>query len=59
VLPDAFNRIEQAITVPRGRAAGLAWAAAVIEELKARGFVRAALDRAGQKGARVADPAPR
>ncbi len=59
VLPDAFNRIEQAVALPRGRDAGLAWVARLIEELKARGFIRKALDDAGQQAARVADPAAR
>ncbi|MEE4450795.1 transporter substrate-binding domain-containing protein [Novosphingobium resinovorum] len=57
VLPDAFNRIEQAVAVPRGRDKGLAYVSALIEQLKADGFVRAALDRAGQRDAPVAPPA--
>lgn len=56
VLPDAFNRIEQAVAVPRGRDAGTAWVAHVVEQLKASGFIRKALDDAGQS-AQVADPA--
>ncbi|MBC2666122.1 ABC transporter substrate-binding protein [Novosphingobium flavum] len=59
VLPDAFTRIEQAVAIPRGREAALAWVAQVIEELKTDGFVRKALDNAGQQAARVADPAVR
>jgi polar amino acid transport system substrate-binding protein len=55
VLPDAFNRIEQAVAVPRGRDAGAAWVARVVEELKSNGFVRKALDASGQQAAPVAD----
>ena len=57
VLPDSFQRIEQAVAIPKSRDAGLAYVAAVVEELKAGGFVRASLDRAGQADAMVAPAA--
>ncbi len=57
VLPDSFQRIEQAVAIPKGREAGLAYVAAVVEAVKASGFVRASLDRAGQADAMVAPPA--
>ena len=57
VLPDSFSRIEQAMAVPKGRDAGLRHLAAFLEELKASGFIRACLDRAGQGDAVVAPPA--
>lgn len=57
VLADSFNRIEQAVAIPKMRSAAARWSASVVEELKANGFVRAALDRHGQNGAQVARPA--
>ena len=56
VLPDAYTRVDQAMTVPAGREVGFRYIAGFIEELKASGFVRAALDRSGQSGAVVAPP---
>jgi polar amino acid transport system substrate-binding protein len=57
VLDDSFMRIEQAVAAPQGRTEGFRWLAAVIEELKASGFIRSSLDRSGQTGAVVAPPA--
>lgn len=57
VLPDSFYRIEQAVAIPKPRPDGFAYVAALIETLKANGFVRASLDRAGQVEATVAPPA--
>ena len=57
VLPDSFSRIEQAMAVPKGRVCALAYVSAFVEEMKASGFVRASLDRAGQAEAMVAPPA--
>ena len=54
VLPDSFNRIEQAVAIPKSRPTTGRYVSAMVEELKAKGFVRAALDRNGQKGALVA-----
>lgn len=56
VLPDSFTRIEQAVAIPKGREEGFAYVAALIETLKATGFVRASLDRAGHAGVLVAPP---
>ncbi len=56
VLSDSFQRLQHAMAVPKGRPAALAYVAAFVEELKASGFVRAALDRSGQTGAVVAAP---
>lgn len=58
VLPDSYMQIGQGVAVPKGRAVGARYLAALVEELKASGFVRAALDRAGQAAAKVAPPAP-
>lgn len=54
VLVDCFNRIDQAIALPKGRLKADKYLSAVIEELKAKGFVRDALDRAGQSDVSVA-----
>jgi polar amino acid transport system substrate-binding protein len=56
VLADRFTRIDQAMAVPRGRAAGAAYVRTFLEEMKASGRVRAALDATGQDGAVVAPP---
>jgi polar amino acid transport system substrate-binding protein len=48
VLPDAYTRIEQAMTVPQGRDAGFRYLEDFIEDLKATDFVRNALYRSGQ-----------
>jgi polar amino acid transport system substrate-binding protein len=57
VLPDRFTQIEQCMAVPRGREAGAAYVRAFLEEMKASGRVRAALDATGQDGAVVSPPA--
>ncbi len=54
VLPGRFMVIEQAMGVPKGRAAARAWLSAFIEEMKASGFVADALRRHGIEGAGVA-----
>jgi polar amino acid transport system substrate-binding protein len=54
VLDSAFQRIEQAMGTPRGREAGQPCLQAFIEEMKANGFVRSALDQTGQAGVAVA-----
>jgi polar amino acid transport system substrate-binding protein len=56
VLPGRFMAIQQAVAVPKGRVAAARWLAQVVEELKASGFVAAALARSGQDAA-VAPPA--
>lgn len=57
VMEGRFMGIEQAMTLPRGRAAGAAHLRRFIEEMKASGFVAAALARSGQGDAAVAPPA--
>ena len=57
VLDDSFQSIEQAIGVPHGHPEAAAYIRAFIEEMKASGQVRKALDATGQTGARVAPPA--
>jgi polar amino acid transport system substrate-binding protein len=54
LLPGRFMVIEQAMGVPKGRRAAQAWLSAFIEEMKATGFVAAALQRHGIEGAAVA-----
>jgi polar amino acid transport system substrate-binding protein len=57
VLPGRFTVIEQALAAPRGREAAGRWLDAFVEEVKASGFVAAALARSGQRDAAVAPPA--
>ncbi len=45
-----------AMALPKGRGAGLAYARRFVEDAKAEGLVRAAIDRAGIRGAIVAPP---
>jgi hypothetical protein len=47
----------EAMGVPLGHDAGLQYLRTFVEELKANGFVRKGLDRAGQQDAVVAPPA--
>jgi polar amino acid transport system substrate-binding protein len=54
VLKDRFTNIEQAMGVPKGRQAGLAYVNVFVEEMKASGKVRKALDATGQTSAIVA-----
>jgi polar amino acid transport system substrate-binding protein len=56
LLPGRFMVIEQAMGVPKGRAAAQAWLGAFIEEMKASGFVAEALQRHRIEGALVAPP---
>ena len=56
LLPGRFMVIEQAMGVPKGRLAAQTWLSGFIEELKAGGFVAAALQRHGVNGAAVAPP---
>ncbi len=54
VLPDAYASVTQSMGTPVGRGPAAAYLSAFVEELKANGFIRAALDRAGQPGATIA-----
>lgn len=57
VIDGRFMAIEQAMGLPRSRAAGLPYLRAFIEEMKASGVVAAALARSGQGDAAVAPAA--
>jgi polar amino acid transport system substrate-binding protein len=54
VLPGSFLNSFVAIAVPKGRPAALAYASAFVEDAKASGSVRRALDNAGLKTSTVA-----
>ncbi len=54
LLPGRFMVIEQAMGVPKGRTAAQAWLSRFIEEMKATGYVAAALQRHAIEGAAVA-----
>src|SRR4051812_29220609 len=54
VMEKSFQEIRQAMATPNGRPAAAAYLRAFIEELKANGFVAAALKRSNQPDARVA-----
>jgi hypothetical protein len=54
VLEGRSGSETQALLIPKGSPAGLAYARTFIEDAKARGLVQAAIDRAGLRGARVA-----
>jgi polar amino acid transport system substrate-binding protein len=54
VLPDAFLNSTTAVCVPKGKPAALAYASEFIEEAKASGLVRSALDEMGLKSSIVA-----
>ena len=56
ILDGAFQVTGIAVAVPKNRPAALAYASAFIEEAKASGLVRRALDRAGMTGEAVAPP---
>ncbi|MCA0422499.1 MAG: transporter substrate-binding domain-containing protein [Proteobacteria bacterium] len=54
VLAEPFMQIRQAVAIPRGKAPAPAWVDALLVELKASGFIAAALQRSGQGDALVA-----
>lgn len=56
LLPGRFMVIHQAMGLPKGREAGARYLRTFIEEMKASGFVAAALSRHGIEGAAVAPP---
>ena len=62
-LPDArvlegwFSATPSGIAIVKGRRAGLAYLTDFVKELKASGFVRQAIDRAGLRGVSVATEA--
>lgn len=53
-VPGRFMSIPQAMAVPKGREAGASYLKAFVEDAKASGFVRNALDASGQREAEVA-----
>ncbi len=59
VLDGRFMVINQAMATPKGRLAGARYLETFVEEMKASGFVAAALARHGIEGAAVAPPASR
>jgi polar amino acid transport system substrate-binding protein len=56
VLPDNFLAVEQAIIVAKGETSRLDIVNRFIDDIRASGFIRAALDRANLKGIDVAPP---
>jgi len=56
VLPDRAGIDPHAMVMPKGRDPGMVYARNFIEEAKAQGLVKAAIDRAGMRGAVVAPP---
>ena len=50
VLKDSFTSINHAVGVPRGRATGAAYVKSFLEEMKASGALRKALETSGQTG---------
>jgi polar amino acid transport system substrate-binding protein len=57
ILDGAFHQAGIAVAVPKGRSAALAYVTRFVEEVKAAGDIRRALDRAGLPEAVVAPPA--
>jgi len=57
LLDGRFMVINQAVAIPKGRPAGLAYVSGFVEEMKATGFVADALKRHGIEGAVVAPAA--
>lgn len=54
VLDGRFMAVQQAVGVPKGRDAGLAYLRGVVEEAKASGLVARALERTGARGIAIA-----
>src|SRR5438445_819508 len=54
ILPESFLDVPHAIALPKDRAAGLAFLAAFLNEVKASGLVADAIGRAGLASERVA-----
>jgi polar amino acid transport system substrate-binding protein len=57
VIEGRFTAIQHAVGVPTGRSAAAAYLRGFIEEVKASGFVKRALEEAGLRGVVVAPPA--
>ena len=58
MLDGRFMAVPQAVGVPRGRDAGLAYLRGVVEDAKASGLVARAIDKTGARGVSVAPRAP-
>lgn len=58
VLDGRFMAIQQALGIPKGRDAGAKYLREFIEDVKASGLVRRAMERAGVRGVSVAPKAP-
>ena len=56
VLDGRFATDRQAMALPKGRDLGLAYARKFVEDAKSEGLVKAAIERAGLRGAAVAPP---
>ena len=57
MLDGQFMAVQQAVGVPRGRDAGLAYLRRFVEEVKASGLVGCAIERTGARGVSVAPSA--
>ena len=57
IFATRFMAIEQALGIPKGRAAGAEYLGEFIEDVKASGFVLQAIERSGSRGVSVAPPA--
>jgi polar amino acid transport system substrate-binding protein len=57
VLDGRFMAVQQAVGVPRGRDAGLAYLRGVVEAAKASGLITRAIERTGARGVSVAPSA--
>lgn len=55
VLADKWGIERHAIAIPKGREQGLAFVRKFTDDVKAEGFVKAAIDRAGLRGAMTSD----
>jgi polar amino acid transport system substrate-binding protein len=53
---DTFHTVEQRLAIAKGKPAGLAYLHGFVEEVKASGFVAAALARAGHANVPVSPP---
>jgi polar amino acid transport system substrate-binding protein len=58
MLDGQFTAVQQAVGTPKARTAAAAYLAAFVEDVKASGFVGAAITRNGSQGVSVAPPAP-
>ena len=58
VLDESYGANAPALVVPKGQAARLSYLTEFVEQSKASGAIQRALDRAGERGFRVAPPDP-